>query len=290
MGWERLAEKRPVGPGFESRRARQVAPFNPGRLDRLSTLLMPNPDGRCSGARMAGACERAEKYSRGLEKVLAELQEKGVPRGYEKVLEAASLYLRDARYYIDLGDCETALVAVSYAEGLVDSLKYLGVLELQWPATDISRPKVFVAGTFDLIHPGHVDLLAYAASFGKVYVVIARDENVKRLKGRKPILNENSRLRVVSSIRYVFNARLGDKRDIFAPLEDIKPDIVVLGPDQPFDEEDLASKLEARLGYRPKVIRYPSKGEFQEGMKSSSDIISKICCESYCRDIGCILH
>ena len=239
---------------------------------------------------MTSACERAEKYALGLEKALASLRERGVHEDYRGLLDAASLYLRDALYYIDIGDCETALAAVSYAEGLVDSLKYMGVLEPEWPPVRIEKPRVFVAGTFDLVHPGHIDLLSYAASLGKVYVVIARDENVRRLKGRKPLLNERSRLRIVSSIRYVYHARLGDEKDILAPLEEIRPDIVVLGPDQPFDEAELASMLESRLGYRPRIVRYPTKGEFQEGMKSSSDIIAKICCESYCRDIGCSPH
>ena len=236
---------------------------------------------------MVSACERAEKYAYGLERVLERLKGK-VPDAYSGVLEAALLYLRDSRYYLESGDCETALVAVSYAEGLVDSLKYLGVVEPEWPSGGVDKPRVFVAGTFDLIHPGHIDLLAHASRLGKVYVVIARDENVRRLKGRKPLLNEKSRLKVVSSIRYVYQARLGDERDMLAPLEDIRPHIIVLGPDQPFDEEDLARRLEARLGYRPRIVRYPSKGEFQEGMRSSSDIIAKVCCESYCRDIGCI--
>jgi len=232
-------------------------------------------------------CQRAEKYLENAARVLHDIEGELSPE-YSRLLEAAKLYIEDADYYLSRGDCETALAAVSYAEGLIDSLKYLGILEPQWPSSkDIDKPVVFVAGTFDLIHPGHIELLKYAASMGKVYVVIARDTTVERLKGRKPILNERSRLRVIESIRYVYKARLGDERDMLAPLEEIKPDIIVLGPDQPYDEDTLASKVEERTGKRPKVVRFPVKGEFERRMSSSSDIIKRICCESYCHSIGC---
>ncbi len=233
------------------------------------------------------ACERAERYIEGAVRALASVR-RALGQGYERLLDAASRYIEDADYYLSKGDCDTALAAVSYAEGLLDALKYLGVVEPEWPPhARPSRPKVFVAGTFDLLHPGHIELLEYASNLGELHVVVARDSTVERLKGRPPLLNEGSRLRVVSSIRYVKKAYLGDERDMLAPLERIKPDIVVLGPDQPFEEEKLAEMIAERTGKRPKVLRYPAKGEFQPGMKGSSDIIRRICCESYCRSIGC---
>ena len=43
---------------------------------------------------------------------------------------------------------------------------------------------VMVAGTFDLIHPGHLYLIQEARKLGKVVVVVGRDKNVERVKGR----------------------------------------------------------------------------------------------------------
>jgi len=231
-----------------------------------------------------GACERAEKYIEGARRAL-----EGLLGGeYSGLLDAARRYLEDARYYLEVGDCETALAAASYAEGLIDSLKYLGVVEARWPEpSELEKPRVFVAGTFDLLHPGHVDLLEYASRLGRVYAVVARDSTVERLKGRRPVLGEKSRLRLVGSVRYVYEAMLGDPRDMLAPVEKVKPHIIVLGPDQAFDEEELARSIEERLGYRPRVVRYPEKRPFEDGLASTSDIIRRICCGGYCRGIQC---
>ena len=227
-------------------------------------------------------CDRAEKYIAGakdtLERVsrLPSTQEKPIAR----LLDAARRYVDDAEYYLRKGDCETALASVSYAEGLIDSLKYMGIAEFEW-AKPRTRPKVFVAGTFEIIHPGHIELLKYAASLGEVHVVVARDSNVVRFKGRVPVIPENVRVEVVSSIKYVKTARLGDREDVLVPIGEIRPNIILLGPDQPFDEKELAGSVEARFGYRPKVIRYTEKKEFAGGLRSVSEIYSRICRE-YC--------
>ncbi len=232
-------------------------------------------------------CERALRYARNLEKTLASTKQKLDKKEYKYLIDAIERYLKDAYYFADINDCATSLVSVSYAEGLLDSLKYLGVLEPKWFKETEPAKKVFVGGTFDLIHPGHISLLKYASKLGKVYVVIARDENVKKTKGKKPILSEESRLKIVSSIRYVYEARLGDLHDKMRPLKDISPDIVVLGPDQPYDPEELSEKLRELIGKEVKVIRYKEKEEYEPGARSSSDLIKKICCGSYCTSIGC---
>ena len=196
----------------------------------------------------------------------------------DRLIDAVKRYLRDAEYYLNKGDRETALVAASYAEGLLDSLNYLGLAEIEWPrGSTRQEPLVFLGGTFDLLHPGHIELLKYASSLGKLYVVVARDVNVERLKGKKPVLSEKDRLSLVSSIRYVYKAMLGDKEDLFKSVERIGPDIIVLGPDQMFDEREVEKIAEQRTGKKVKVIRYPFKSPFSGGLKGSSDIVSIIC-------------
>ncbi len=228
--------------------------------------------------------ERVRRYINGVRGALSSVEWSSLPPDldYYRLKDAVERYLTDAEYYLSKGDVETALVAVSYAEGLLDSLKYLGVIELQWPKP-MEEKRIFVGGTFDIIHPGHIALLEYAARLGKVFVVIARDSTVKRIKGRPPLLNEEARLRIVSSIRYVYEARLGYEGDFLKSVEDIKPDIIVLGPDQRFDEEELADMVEERLGYRPIVKRFTGKIDFSNGMRSTSDIIRKACSSSLCR-------
>ena len=99
---------------------------------------------------------------------------------------------------------------------------------------------VVVAGTFDILHPGHVYLFEEAADLGDVYVIIARDSNVTK----KTVFNEKERLKMVESLKPVKKAVLGDENDFFKPIEEIGPDIIFLGPDQ--DEEWVLSEIKKR--------------------------------------------
>jgi len=234
-------------------------------------------------------CSRARKYADNLVATVDNLKKSspGLVEKYPKLFDAIDRYLKDTYYFIETDDCDTALVSVSYAEGLLDSLKYMGYAEFEWTNIRREEKTVFVGGTFDIMHPGHVRLLKYASSLGKLYVVIARDKNVQETKGKKPVLSEKSRLELVSSIKYVYQARLGDLQDKMKPLMEIKPDIVVLGPDQPYDPKEFASYLEKLLGKKVEVLRYDEKEEFEPGLRSSSDVIRRICQGSYCLSIGC---
>ena len=92
--------------------------------------------------------------------------------------------------------------------------------------------KVLVAGTFDIIHPGHIYLLTEASKLGDVTAIIARDENVKRIKGKQTVFTEDERRLIVGSLKMVDQAVLGDPTDFFTKVKEIRPDIILLGPDQ----------------------------------------------------------
>ncbi|MEM0174412.1 MAG: DUF357 domain-containing protein, partial [Sulfolobaceae archaeon] len=182
--------------------------------------------------------KRIEKYIRNTENSLAKLKiddEKS-----KKVYDMARLYVDDAKYFLERGEVENALIAIVYAEGLIDALMMIHDIDLE----SSIYPKVFVAGTFDILHPGHIEFLKEASKLGRVYAVVARDINVKKMKGREPINNEEQRLEIVKSIRYVYQAILGDPNDILKSVERVKPDIIFLGPDQQVDEKKLAEELE----------------------------------------------
>ncbi|MEM4098073.1 MAG: adenylyltransferase/cytidyltransferase family protein, partial [Candidatus Micrarchaeaceae archaeon] len=83
--------------------------------------------------------------------------------------------------------------------------------------------KVMATGVFDILHLGHIYFLTEAKKLGdELVVVVARDSTAERLK-RKPIMDENTRLKIVSSLKVVDEARLGNKDDIFKTVEEIKP-------------------------------------------------------------------
>jgi FAD synthetase len=120
--------------------------------------------------------------------------------------------------------------------------------------------KVLVAGTFDILHPGHIYLLEEASKLGDVYVIIARDRNVEKLKGSLPVFNEEERKAMVESVRYVKKAVLGDTGNFFKCVLEIDPDVIFLGPDQ--NERWVKTELELN-GLKARIVRIDRKrGEY----------------------------
>ncbi|MFX1277160.1 MAG: adenylyltransferase/cytidyltransferase family protein [Promethearchaeota archaeon] len=111
--------------------------------------------------------------------------------------------------------------------------------------------KVLVAGTFDILHPGHIYLINEAAKMGDVYVVVATDKNREKYSGEIPIIPEAQRLEVIKNIKNVKDAILGrHDNDTLKTVEEINPDIVLLGPDQKFSAEKLSNALKMKgLGH-----------------------------------------
>lgn len=121
-----------------------------------------------------------------------------------------------------------------------------------------SAAKVLVAGTFDRLHPGHRHFLAQAAALGTLFVVVARDASVQKMKGHPPQQNERSRLARVAACPAVAAARLGHPTDFLQPLRALQPDIVALGYDQTtFTITDLRRQLRA-CGLSPRIVRLKS--------------------------------
>jgi len=110
------------------------------------------------------------------------------------------------------------------------------------------RLKVVMAGgVFDIIHMGHVATLEGARRLGDILVVVvARDLSAQRIKGRSPLNDEISRLRIVRSLKPVDAAILGDKYDMYRVAQRIGPDVIALGYDQKHDEAKIAEELRSR--------------------------------------------
>ena len=115
--------------------------------------------------------------------------------------------------------------------------------------------KVMCAGTFDMIHPGHLYYLSEAKKYGdKLIVVVARDNTSKDFKGEPPSHNEKERLEAVRMLKIVDEAVLGRHGSIFDIIEEIKPDFICLGYDQKVQKEQLEEELNKR-GIKAEVIR-----------------------------------
>jgi FAD synthetase len=124
--------------------------------------------------------------------------------------------------------------------------------------------KIATFGVFDIIHSGHIKLLKRCKNLSKnaeLIVVLARDSTVLKDKGRKPLIPEEQRRYIVESLNPVDKVILGNEgSDKLKIVEKIKPDIIVLGYDQGWDEKELEKELENR-GLKIKVFRLKKYGK-----------------------------
>jgi rfaE bifunctional protein nucleotidyltransferase chain/domain len=92
---------------------------------------------------------------------------------------------------------------------------------------------VFTNGCFDIIHPGHIDYLAKAASLGsKLVIGVNTDKSVQKLKGpSRPIQNEDARIMVLAALAFTSAIVLFDEDTPASLIAEIKPDILVKGAD-----------------------------------------------------------
>src|SRR3989344_6577529 len=113
---------------------------------------------------------------------------------------------------------------------------------------------VMIFGTFDIVHPGHLNLFRQARTWGdKLLIVVARDSNVLKFKGKKPRHTEQERLTHLQKITLA-QVILGEEKDIYHVVEVHKPDILCFGYDQRANLEDVGNEL-MRRGISAKLIR-----------------------------------
>ena len=134
---------------------------------------------------------------------------------------------------------------------------------------------VIAQGTFDILHPGHVHYLSDAAAMGdRLHVIVARRSNVTHKA--KPVLSDRQRRDMVAALDVVDDARLGHPDDIFVPIREIDPAVIVLGHDQHHDEDALRQALTAR-GLDCEVARASAREPAYEGeLLSTGRIIERV--------------
>ncbi|MBE6525019.1 MAG: FAD synthase [Thermoplasmata archaeon] len=132
---------------------------------------------------------------------------------------------------------------------------------------------VMASGVFDIIHTGHISYLEQAKSVGdRLIVVVACDDTVRKRK-HEPITPENMRLRIVQALKPVDEAILGNNNgDFYSTVQSIKPDIIMLGYDQTFDEKELEDSLKER-GMDIRILR---ASELTADLTGTRKIVQKI--------------
>jgi len=134
--------------------------------------------------------------------------------------------------------------------------------------------RVMATGVFDLLHTGHLHFLQSAKALGdELVVVVATDATVRRRK-HEPITPQEMRREMVAALKMVDRAIVGREDDIYKTVEEVRPDIIALGYDQTFREEDVHKELEKR-GLKIKIVRL-SKDQSGFDLDGTRKIISKV--------------
>ena len=92
---------------------------------------------------------------------------------------------------------------------------------------------VFTNGCFDILHPGHIDLLERAKSLGtKLIVGINSDRSVKSIKGiDRPYFNQDDRRSMLLGLKSVDEVIIFEELTPENLIKQIEPDILVKGGD-----------------------------------------------------------
>lgn len=133
-----------------------------------------------------------------------------------------------------------------------------------------SKTIAFTNGVFDILHQGHIAVLAKAASFADVLIVgVNSDKSVKKLKGNdRPINTEQSRALILASLIMVDAVVIFDEETPLELIKKIKPDVLIKGGDYTIDTIVGAKEV---IGNGGKIEIFP----IEEGF-STTGIIEKI--------------
>jgi cytidyltransferase-like protein len=117
------------------------------------------------------------------------------------------------------------------------------------------RKRVVVFGTFDLLHDGHKHFFREARKEGdKLFVVVARDDNVKKIKGRLPHEEQEERIDRIRASGLADEVYLGkDDMESCDMIIELQPDVICLGYDQNIPE--MFEEKVRSLGKDVKIVR-----------------------------------
>lgn len=124
---------------------------------------------------------------------------------------------------------------------------------------------IFVNGTFDVLHRGHLELLNYAKSFGGYVVVgIDTDDRVKEKKGEfRPVNTAEDRAFMLMNLKSVDEVRFFSTDEELKDLvKSVKPDIMIVGSDWK-GKSVIGSYYSAELKFFDRIDGYSSTNIIQ---------------------------
>jgi len=116
----------------------------------------------------------------------------------------------------------------------------------------MKKTTVMCFGTFDLLHPGHLNYFQQAKKHGNHLIVIIARDKTKQLQKKKLLFNEKERLKLVQNIQIVDQVVLGDLNNHFHIIKKLQPHVICLGHDHKINLQELQAQL---LPLKPTIKR-----------------------------------
>ena len=138
----------------------------------------------------------------------------------------------------------------------------------QWKMA--GKKVVFTNGCFDIIHRGHIEVLARTADLGdKLIIGLNSDKSIQKLKGKdRPIIDEQSRAILLAALGFVDAIVLFSEDTPLKFISTLLPDVLAKGGDYEI-ETIVGHEIVQQNGGKVKLV------SFLDGF-SSTNIIEKI--------------
>jgi D-beta-D-heptose 7-phosphate kinase/D-beta-D-heptose 1-phosphate adenosyltransferase len=120
--------------------------------------------------------------------------------------------------------------------------------------------KVFINGTFDILHPGHMRLITFASNYGDYLKIgIDSDSRVKKLKGAsRPINNQDTRATMLFHVKGVDEVSIFDsEEELINIIREYEPDYMVVGSDYR-NKKVIGSEYAKKLIFFDRIEEYSS--------------------------------
>tara|TARA_B100000700_G_scaffold288601_1_gene345239 strand:- start:2127 stop:2615 length:489 start_codon:yes stop_codon:yes gene_type:complete len=116
-------------------------------------------------------------------------------------------------------------------ENKIYTLKALDFKVRDWKKN--KKKIVFTNGCFDILHQGHIDILAKSADLGnKLIVAINSDDSIKKLKGdERPITKQKTRSMLLASFSYIDAVIIFEEDTPLKLIQKLMPDVLAKGED-----------------------------------------------------------
>lgn len=218
------------------RKKPQVSKHDPDSLFQLASELNVEWVGISNVEIPEAVLEVKAKLKNSKTKVCAKIESLKGCQNLDKISAVSDAIMVDVE---DLANEIGWTAATQKSKEIYDRLKrenipYFGLAGVLFEFGNLVKDGVvYTYGVFDLLHPGHINMLEKAAAEGRKLIVgVVGDEAVAKLKGKdRPVQKLSERLRIVQSLKCVDCAVVQEDYDPVPNLEKFNPDVLVKGDD-----------------------------------------------------------